>query len=83
MLYMPNIITAGTIAVLFSSLFAYPMGPVNSLFQMFGWSDAPINFLQDKTTARGIVAFIQFWMWYGNTMTDPDCGRAGDQPGAL
>ena len=32
LLYMPNIITASTIAVLFSTLFAYPMGPVNSLF---------------------------------------------------
>lgn len=66
--YMPNIITASTIAVLFSSMFAYPMGPMNSLFQSLGWSDAPIFFLQDKTTARGIVSFIQFWMWYGNTM---------------
>ncbi|MCH1641841.1 sugar ABC transporter permease [Paenibacillus timonensis] len=80
LLYMPNIITASTIAVLFSSLFAYPMGPMNSLFQMFGWSDAPIFFLQDKTTARGIVAFIQFWMWYGNTMIILVAGVMGINP---
>ncbi|HEX7057519.1 MAG TPA: sugar ABC transporter permease [Bacilli bacterium] len=80
LLYMPNIITASTIAVLFNSLFAYPMGPVNSLFQMLGWSDAPIYFLQDKTTARGIVAFIQFWMWYGNTMLILIAGVLGINP---
>ncbi len=80
MLYMPNIITASTIAVLFSTLFAYPMGPVNSLFELLGWSDAPIFFLQDKTTARGIVSFIQFWMWYGNTMIVLVAGVMGINP---
>jgi multiple sugar transport system permease protein len=80
LLYMPNIITASTIAVLFNSLFAYPMGPVNSLFHMLGLSDAPIYFLQDKTTARGIVAFIQFWMWYGNTMIVLIAGVTGINP---
>lgn len=78
--YMPNIITAGTIAVLFSSLFAYPIGPVNSLYQMLGWSNEAINFLQDKTTARGIVAFIQFWMWYGHTMLILIAGVLGINP---
>lgn len=80
LLYMPNIITASTIAVLFSTLFAYPMGPVNSLFDMMGWSHAPINFLQDKATARGIIGFIQFWMWYGNTMIILIAGVMGINP---
>lgn len=80
MMYMPNIITASTIAVLFGTLFAYPMGPVNSFFEMMGWSDAPIFFLQDKTTARGIVAFIQFWMWYGNTIIILVAGVMGINP---
>lgn len=80
MLYMPNIITASTIAVLFSALFSYPIGPVNSLFEMMGWSDAPIYFLQDKATARGVVAFIQFWMWYGYTMIILIAGVMGINP---
>lgn len=80
LLYMPNIITASTIAVLFSTMFAYPMGPINSLIQMLGWTDAPIFFLQDKTTARGIVGFIQFWMWYGNTMIILVAGVMGINP---
>lgn len=80
LLYMPNIITASTIAVLFSSLFAYPMGPINSLFQSLGWIDTPVNFLADKSTARGVVAFIQFWMWYGNTMIILVAGVLGINP---
>lgn len=80
LLYMPNIITASTIAVLFNALFSYPMGPMNSLFELMGWSDSPIFFLQDKSTARGIVAFIQFWMWYGNTMIILIAGVAGINP---
>lgn len=80
LLYMPNIITAGTIAVLFSALFAYPIGPVNSFLELMGWSDSPIYFLQDKTTARGLVGFIQFWMWYGNTMIILIAGVMGINP---
>ena len=34
--YMPNIITAATVAILFNALFGYPMGPVNDLMTRFG-----------------------------------------------
>jgi ABC-type sugar transport system permease subunit len=78
--YMPNIITAATIAILFSSLFGYPIGPVNDLFKMLGLSKEPINFLLQKWTARGIVAFIQFWMWYGYTMIVLISGVLGLNP---
>ncbi len=78
--YMPNIITAATIAILFNSLFGYPMGPVNDLFQTFGLSTDPINFLIQKWTARGIVSFIQFWMWYGYTMIVLISGVLGLNP---
>lgn len=80
MFYMPNIITAATIAILFNALFGYPMGPVNDLFQSFGFSSEPINFLVQRWTARGIVAFIQFWMWYGYTMIVLIAGVLGLNP---
>jgi multiple sugar transport system permease protein len=80
MLYMPNIITAATIAILFNSLFAYPMSPVNYLSVKLGFARDPINFLLQKSTARGIVAFIQFWMWYGNTMIVLIAGVLGISP---
>jgi cellobiose transport system permease protein len=78
--YMPNIITAATIAILFNSLFGYPMSPANDLFMTLGLSDQPINFLIQKWTARGIVSFIQFWMWYGSTMIVLIAGVLGINP---
>lgn len=89
--YMPNIITASTVAILFAALFGYPMGPVNDLLQQMGIIEKPINFLVSKTIARNIVIFIQTWMWYGYTMIimisgilgiSPDIFEAADIDGA-
>ncbi len=68
LIYMPNIITAATIAILFNALFGYPKGPVNDLLLRLGILDVPSNFHMQKWTSKGVVAFIQFWMWYGNSM---------------
>lgn len=78
--YMPNIITAATIAILFNSLFGYPIGPVNDLLKMFGVIQDPINFSVSKWSARGVIAFIQFWMWYGYTMIVLISGVLGMNP---
>ena len=78
--YMPNIITAATVAILFAALFGYPMGPVNDLFKAFHWAEKPIQFLQNKWVARGLVSFIQFWMWYGYTMIVLISGILGISP---
>ena len=80
LIYMPNIITAATIALLFYSLFGYPKGPVNDIFMAFGWTDSPMNFHLQRWTARGVVAFIQFWMWYGHTMIILIAGVLGINP---
>jgi multiple sugar transport system permease protein len=80
LLYMPNIITAGTIAVLFNALLSYPVGAVNSLLQTLGIIKQPVNFLIDSTVAKGTVAFVQFWMWYGNTMIVLIAGVLGINP---
>ncbi len=78
--YLPNIITAATVAILFNSLFGYPMGPVNDIFKSLGLAQQPINFLVSKATAKGVVAFIQFWMWYGYTMIILISGVLGINP---
>lgn len=78
--YMPNIITAASIALLFNKLFAYPIGPVNSILQSLGLIDEPINFLQSASTTRGVISFIQFWMWYGSTMIVLISGVLGINP---
>lgn len=78
--YMPNIITAATVAVLFGALFGYPMGPMNDLFTSLGLSKEPIFFFQNKWIAKGVVSFIQFWMWYGYTMIVLISGILGISP---
>ena len=87
--YMPNIITATTVAVLFASLFQYPKGPINDLVQFFG--NDKIDFFMNKTFSRGLVSFIQFWQWYGYTMIilvsgilgiNPEIYKAADIDGA-
>ena len=80
LMYMPNIITAATIAILFNALFGYPMGPVNDLLVKLGIFAKPIEMLRNKMVARGVVAFIQFWMWYGYTMIVLISGVLGISP---
>lgn len=78
--YMPNIITAATIAILFNSLFGYPVGPVNDILKTLGLIDKPLYFALQGWTSKGIVAFIQFWMWYGYTMIVLISGVLGINP---
>jgi len=78
--YMPNIITAATVAILFGALFGYPMGPMNDLCVSMGWISEPYFFMQNKWVARLVVAFIQFWMWYGYTMIILISGILGINP---
>ncbi|NLL75861.1 MAG: sugar ABC transporter permease [Clostridiales bacterium] len=80
MTFMPNIITAATISVLFYSLFNYPNGPVNQLLLELGIFDEPFRFFQRKWATRGIISFINFWMWYGNTMVVLTAGVLGISP---
>ncbi|MCR5600938.1 MAG: sugar ABC transporter permease [Ruminococcus sp.] len=89
--YMPNIITAATVAILYHTLFNYPIGPINDFLVSNGLRDSSYYFFTSKTAARLIVAFIQFWTWYGNTMIvlisgvlgiSPDIYEAADIDGA-
>ena len=80
MFYMPNIITAASIAILFNALFGYPTGPVNYLLQEPGDHPKPYPFTLLKNPSRYIIAFIQFWMWYGYTMIILISGVLGINP---
>ena len=78
--FMPNIITAATISVLFYSLFNFPNGPINQALVAMGVIDEPYNFFMSKWATRGIISFINFWMWYGNTMIVLTAGILGISP---
>lgn len=82
-MYMPNIITAASVAVLFLSLFGKTkMSPVNGALISMGIIDTPIDFLFSKggSIKRIIIACIQCWMWYGNTMILLIAGIMGISP---
>jgi multiple sugar transport system permease protein len=108
--YMPNLLTAVSVAMLFRSLFGfgghvqapvnqilYPLGinefafidvpkltadglpmfeadgePILERVKRLGENGVPIkeaiNFFRSVPFARGLVAFIQWWMWYGYTL---------------
>ena len=78
--YMPNIITAASIAILFSAFFGAPVGPVNDILMRLGLIDQPFYFFRSPIASQGIVAFIQFWMWYGSTMIVLIAGINGISP---
>ena len=78
--YMPNIITAASVAILFNALFGYPMGPVNDFLTSSGLREGPFAFIDSKIASQCIVAFIQFWQWYGYTMIILISGVLGINP---
>lgn len=79
MFYLPNIITAATVAVLFAAIFGYPVGPMNDLIKSLG-AEKPFYFTNNPLAAKLIVAFIQFWMWYGYTTIILISGVLGINP---
>jgi multiple sugar transport system permease protein len=78
--YLPNIITSASVAVLFASLFGYPSGPINqAAVQTLNLPEA-INFFRSEIWTRGIVSFIQFWLWFGSTIIVLTAGILGISP---
>ncbi|MBR1393234.1 MAG: sugar ABC transporter permease [Ruminococcus sp.] len=61
-IYLPNVIMASAISLLFYSLFTKG-GALDTLLN----SGGDMSLLDQVWGARGIVGFINFMMWYGNT----------------
>ena len=53
---------------------------MNSVLQSLGIIDEPYYFANEGTASWLIVAFIQFWMWFGNTMIVLISGILGISP---
>jgi multiple sugar transport system permease protein len=82
-IYMPNLLTAASVALLFRSIFGYAghvTAPANQFLYSLGIQATKIDpitgesvreaidFFRNVAFTRGLVAFIQWWMWYGYTM---------------
>ena len=79
MMFMPNIITASSIAVLFYSLFN-ANGPITMMLQNAHIISEKYDFMQKPGGTIGLIAFMQFWMWYGNSMIVLIAGILGISP---
>lgn len=77
--YLPNILTATSVAVMFYTLFSRPSGGLWQLFVHLGMSEE-INLYLMPWPSRIIIAFIQFWMWFGNSMITLSAGILGINP---
>ncbi|MGN0396091.1 MAG: carbohydrate ABC transporter permease [Coprococcus sp.] len=65
-IYLPNLIMASAFAMLFFALFS-DVGPINSLMQNLGIFKEPYQFFSHVSSARWLVAALNFLMWFGNT----------------
>lgn len=78
-MFLPNIITAASMSVLFYSLFSIN-GPVTQMIRDLGFIGESYDLMQHKGPTRAIISFVQFWMWYGNTMIILIAGILGINP---
>lgn len=64
--FLPNLLMPATIAALFFSILSF-YGPANQLLVRAGVISEAMEFLQSPLITRGVVVFIQWWMWFGQT----------------
>jgi multiple sugar transport system permease protein len=65
--FLPNLLMPAAVAALFNALFAY-YGPVNQFMVRAEFLGEAMRFLENIWVTRGLVVFIQWWTWYGQTM---------------
>ena len=65
-IYMPNLIMAAAFSMLFYTLFSKG-GPIQTLLESWGVIDQTFDFFSKRVTVRGMIALMNFLMWFGNT----------------
>ncbi|MCR4945933.1 MAG: sugar ABC transporter permease [Lachnospiraceae bacterium] len=78
-IYLPNLIMASAMAMLFFTLFA-DGGPINSILISMGILTEPYHFLSNTGSARNLIGFMNCLMWFGNTTILLMAGMMGIDP---
>jgi ABC-type sugar transport system permease subunit len=65
--FLPNLLMPAAVAALFNALFAY-YGPANQLLVRSDILPEAMRFLENIWITRGLVIFIQWWTWFGQTI---------------
>jgi len=77
--YLPNLLMPVAVAALYFNLF-HMYGPVNQVLYRLGIIDAPIDFFRSSWWTQSIVAYIQWWMWFGVTILYIMAGMSSISP---
>jgi multiple sugar transport system permease protein len=78
--YLPSIITAASVSVLFKALFSQ-YGPITQTLKNWGLLSANFDFMSSVAGSRGLISGILWWMWFGNTTLLLISGVLGIDPG--
>ena len=78
--YLPSVITAASVSVLFKSLFSQ-YGPITQTLKDWGVLSKNFDFMSSVAGSRGLISTILWWMWFGNTTLLLISGVLGIDPG--
>ena len=65
--YLPNLITAASIGLLFNLLFNGNKSAANHALTFLSVPGAPFDFFSNAYFTSSMVSYIQWWMWFGYT----------------
>lgn len=65
--YLPNLITAASVGLLFNLLFNGDKSAANYILIALKVKGAPFGFFYNPSFVSGLVSYIQWWMWFGYT----------------
>lgn len=65
--YLPNLVTAASVGLLFNLLFDGNKSVVNHVLTALQIPGAPFNFFNSPLFASSLASYIQCWMWFGYT----------------
>ena len=65
--YLPNLITATSVGLLFNLLFNGDKSVVNHILTSLNVPGAPFQFFNSESFTSGLVSYVQWWAWFGYT----------------
>jgi ABC-type sugar transport system permease subunit len=65
--YLPNLITATSVGLLFNLLFSGNRCLANQVLLALGMIKEPIAFFNSEAFTSALVSFVQWWLWFGYT----------------
>ncbi|NSW10289.1 sugar ABC transporter permease [Enterococcus faecalis] len=66
--YLPNLLTAASVGLLFNLLFQGDNSVINTLLLNIGIIGEPIRFFSSPVFTSLITSYVQWWMWFGYTL---------------